>query len=84
MMVQDREVVAEIGVSVGIHYSNLEIITSSEKVHQHNNLLLNRNCGGGPRIMAALVRSPVVERVAGRPLWSQASGRVSATCDSDS
>ncbi|KAF5765803.1 hypothetical protein HanRHA438_Chr15g0720141 [Helianthus annuus] len=47
-MVQDREVVAEIGVSVGIHYRNLEIITSSEKVHQdltfqHNNMLLNRN-----------------------------------------
>ncbi|KAF5790598.1 hypothetical protein HanXRQr2_Chr09g0385101 [Helianthus annuus] len=48
MMVQDREVVAEIGVSVGIRYRNMEIITSSDKVHQdltfqHNNLLLNRN-----------------------------------------
>ncbi|KAJ0715248.1 hypothetical protein HanPI659440_Chr13g0498961 [Helianthus annuus] len=48
MMVQDREVVAEIRVSVGVRYRNLEIITSSKKVHQdltfqHNNLLLNRN-----------------------------------------
>ncbi|MFS7962332.1 hypothetical protein Hanom_Chr08g00725421 [Helianthus anomalus] len=106
MIVQDREVVAEIGVSVSIRYRNMEIITSSEKVHQdltfqHNNLLLNRNwvhligfffhkinlvtynflyniityncSGGGPRIMAALVQSMVMERVAGRPLWSQAS-----------
>ncbi|KAF5772282.1 hypothetical protein HanRHA438_Chr13g0585871 [Helianthus annuus] len=48
MMVQDREVVAEIRVSVSVRYRNLEIITSSKKVHQdltfqHNNLLLNRN-----------------------------------------